>query len=465
MCQELTDYFRCPGEYVDLKLVDHLSEDVGYFCFGKDTVCYGRSAVGFRARDVKSKLYDVMDDVRHHGASVELPFDAAEIAQNLRYERYAHPSAGGVKKLLRSAIRNSYYFVRPLMPVKVRKHLQKAHLQGWQDIPFPKWPVDTTVDSLMQKLLAICIRSRGGESVPFIWFWPAGMNACAVMTHDVEQQGGVDFCSQLMDINESFGVFSAFQVVPEKRYPVPEAYLESIRSRGFEVNVHDLNHDGQLFSNYEEFKRRAAKINRYGKQWGALGFRAGVLYRNQEWFDQLDFEYDMSVPNVAHLDPQHGGCCTVMPHFIGKILELPVTAVQDYSLFNILNDYSLNIWERQLDIILRNHGLVNIVVHPDYLTGPREIEAYKGLLGLYARLRRDHNLWVPLPKDANAWWRQRSQMKLVKRDGSWRVEGAGSERAVVAFASLENDQLKYRFAGASGQAAPAISEYAPANAE
>ena len=47
------------------------------------------------------------------------------------------------------------------------------------------------------------------------------------------------------------------------------------------------------------------------------------MYRNQEWYDVFEFSYDMSVPNVAHLEPMRGGCCTVMPYFIGKIVELP----------------------------------------------------------------------------------------------------------------------------------------------
>jgi hypothetical protein len=41
----------------------------------------------------------------------------------------------------------------------------------------------------------------------------------------------------------------------------------------------------------------------------------------------------MSVPNVGHLEVQRGGC-TVMPYFIGRIVELPVTTSQDYSVFD-----------------------------------------------------------------------------------------------------------------------------------
>src|SRR5580700_9910875 len=100
-----------------------------------------------------------------------------------------------------------------------------------------------------------------------------------------------------------------------------------------------------------EFLRRAKHINLYGLKFGAEGFRSAVLYRNLDWYDALEFSYDMSVPNVAHLDPQQGGCCTVFPYFIGKVLELPVTATQDYSLFHILNDYSTSLWKRQISLI------------------------------------------------------------------------------------------------------------------
>jgi len=264
------------------------------------------------------------------------------------------------------------------------------------------------------------------------------------MTHDVEEAAGIDLCSKLMDMNESFGIPASFQIVPEKRYSVSQEFLENVRSRGFEVNVHDLDHDGRLYWDHEEFKRRAAKINRYGREYGAVGFRAGILYRNQEWFDSLEFEYEMSVPNVARLDPQRGGCCTVMPYFVGKILELPVTTTQDYSLFHVLNTYGLDLWERQIKLILEKHGLINIIVHPDYLTGPREREMYKDLLGLYTRLRREQNVWIPLPREANTWWRQRSQMRLVRKGGEWQIEGPNKERAVIAFASLENNSLTYR---------------------
>ena len=174
----------------------------------------------------------------------------------------------------------------------------------------------------------------------------------------------------------------------------------------------------------------------------AAALLSAVLYRNQEWYDLLEFEYDMSVPNVAHLDPQRGGCCTVMPYFVGKVLELPVTMTQDYSLFYILNDYSLRLWKQQIDLILQKHGLINMIVHPDYLDD-RSTKLYKELLSFLAELRRNQNVWVAFPGELNRWWRERSKMELVCQDGRWQVEGPGSERARVAFATLEDDRLTY----------------------
>jgi hypothetical protein len=440
--QVLIDYFRCPPGAVDFRLSGSLSKEAGYFRFGGETICYGRSSAGSRSPKPDAELHDVLGDVRAEGGAVCLPFDPTEVACNLRQERYMRP-ASGAKALVGKLVREIYYLFRPLLPVHLRKHLQKAYLKGGPEASFPHWPVDTTIESLMERLLLLAVEAKGGERVPFIWFWPRGMNACAVMTHDVETQLGVELSVRLMDMNDRFGVSSSFQVVPEQRYIVTEAYLESLRCRGFEVNIHDLNHDGHLFRERREFERRMAKINRYGKQFGAAGFRAAVLYRNQEWFDQLEFDYDMSVPNAAKFDPQRGGCCTLMPYFVGNVVELPVTLIQDYSLFHILNDYTTTIWEQQLRVIMERHGLANVIVHPDYITGPREEKVYNDLLAMLARLREEQNLWVALPREVSSWWRQRSQMTLVQEGGEWRIEGPGHERAQVAFASIEGGRLMY----------------------
>jgi hypothetical protein len=252
-----------------------------------------------------------------------------------------------------------------------------------------------------------------------------------------------------MDLADSFAIKSSFQIVPERRYPVTESFLEAIRDRGFEINIHDLNHDGLLFGDRERFLRRADRINHYTRQFGARGFRSAMLYRNTDWFDALDVSYDMSIPNVALMDPQPGGCCTVFPFFVNEILEIPVTATQDYTLFHILNDYSTRLWKEQIALIRKQNGLVSFIIHPDYIGDERAQSVYVDLLRCLTELRSQGETWIALPREVDTWWRLRSQMDLVNVAGSWQIRGEGSERATLAYAVLNNDALTYEIAGSA----------------
>jgi hypothetical protein len=165
------------------------------------------------------------------------------------------------------------------------------------------------------------------------------------------------------------------------------------------------------------------------------------LYRKQLWYDALKFSYDMSVPNVAHLDPQRGGCCTVMPYFLGDILELPVTTTQDYTLFNILNDYSIDLWKQQIELIMEKHGLMSFIVHPDYIMADRERSLYEALMSQLVQLREEKGIWITTPGEVNRWWRQRAEMRLVERGDGWEIEGEGKDRARIAYASEKEGRL------------------------
>lgn len=439
----LTQYFRCLNSFGDFTVEGELSKEPGFFRFGPDVVCYGRSSSQSLAPSPEQQLCDVSGTVVLGKEGVRVPFNPAEIIENLRTETYAARHVPSAKE--HGLLRGAYYSIRPFLPLSIRKHLQKIYFRNWEQRSFPKWPVDRTVDNLMQRLMILALKASGKNSIPFIWFWPDGANAGAVMTHDVEAEQGKQFCSKLMDLNESFGIPASFQIVPEDRYSVEPQFLAQIRNRGFEINIHDLNHDGRLFEEKSEFERRVKKINQYGADFGAVGFRSAVLYRNPQWFSSLRFEYDMSIPNVAHLDPQWGGCCTVMPYFIGGLLEIPVTTIQDHSLFNVLNDFTMRLWQEQAKIILEQNGLMNFLVHPDYILGERQQDSYKSLLDFLLKLRAERRVWVALPREVNTWWRQRDRMVLTAEGQGWRIQGEGSERARVAIASLEGDHLMYSF--------------------
>ena len=448
MNRTFLDYYRCPEEFGRCFLDGKPPQDLGYFQFGPEAICYGSVSKGTARRSADGQLHNALNDVVVERGELHLSFDSDEVVDNLRLERYCLGSRG--HSFLTGALASKlYYLARPLLGVSVRRHLQRLRLADWSSIRFPRWPVDRTVEQVHETMLRLSLQAHNGKRVPFIWFWPEGFPSCAVVTHDVETVKGRDYCPPLMDINESFAIKSSFQLIPEDRYALSPSFIESILSRGFEVNVHDLNHDGRLFATEANFFNRAGRINEYGRAFGAHGFRSGALYRNVAWYGALEFSYDMSVPNVAHLDPQRGGCCTVMPYFIGKILELPVTTTQDYSLFNILNQYSIDHWKRQVGQIMEKHGLATFIVHPDYIVEQRARDTYKSLLAFLAELRSEGRTWIALPREVNQWWRARNQMKLVRQGNNWVIEGPEKDRARIAYAVLEGDRLAYDLRPAS----------------
>jgi hypothetical protein len=426
----------------DFEVPGNLKNSKGFFRFGSDAICYG-AAIGEVRPDVKGKLFDVSGTVSCDGGKVSVPFDPREVIDDLRYERYFNT---GSRLLEKAGARNIYYRVRPLLPDSIRRYLQKVYLKEWGQLTFPEWPVDRTADIILERLLALALRTTGQSRIPFVWFWPEGHKACAIVTHDIETLAGRNFTPQLLDIDGAFGIRSSVQIVPEERYEVPAQFLDEIRERRCEINVHGLNHDGNLFQNRSIFLERAEKINRYAALFGAKGFRSPVMYRNPDWFRDLNFSYDMSFPNNARHEPQPGGCCTVLPYSLpGGMTELPLTTVQDYALFHLLNDYSTTLWKRQMQVILGGYGLMSFIVHPDYVLSGREQDIYKQLLGELEKSQSKHDVWIATAGEVDQWWRQRDRMTVVPSGHDWTIEGPGSERATIAYACLDGDKVVFEF--------------------
>ena len=446
--RRLIERYRLPECFVKYSHNQHPVQRQGFFTLGEGTVCFGSCSAHPLARSANNGVCNVLDRVRFHENILELPFDPDQLVDNLVLERY-RTNARDLSNQL--ALRSLYYAFRPLLPLTIRKQLQRFYLTGWEKIQFPHWPVDVTVERIQEKYLELLMKAQGLQTLPFIWFWPDAYDSCAIVTHDVETEKGRNFCSSLMDIDDSFSIKSAFQIVPEARYTVSPSFLSEIRSRGFEINVQDLNHDGCLLRDEKQFMQRIVAVNEYGRKFEAQGFRAAIMFRNQQWYHALDFGYDMSVPNTAHLEPQRGGCCTVFPYFIGRLLELPLTTTQDYTLFHLLNQYSLMLWKRQIALIRQKHGLIHILVHPDYIMEKREQGTYVQLLTYLDRLRRTERVWITTPGQLNRWWRQRSKLTLIHNGTQWRIAGDGCERARLAYARLEGDIISYEIASLKGQ--------------
>lgn len=439
MNRPLLDYYRIPVELLNgVTLAGDPANGTSEFS----------QSVGVAAGFPVSSPFDSPKYAHVDVSAIQLPFDFTDLVESLRLERYRVGKLKGLEGFASSEpVRKLYYLSRDFLPFWIRRQVQRIYFQGWQRLTFPFWPVDTTVDRLHRRILRLTMEVADIKKLPFIWFWPNAAPSCLIMTHDVETIAGRDFSPQLMDLDDSYGFKAAYQIVPEQRYEVSDEYVATIRARGCEFNIHDLNHDGRLYSERGEFARRAARINDYLRHYKSQGFRAGAMYRRQEWYDVFDFSYDMSVPNVAHLEPLRGGCCTVMPYFIGRILEIPLTTVEDYSLFHILKDYSIGLWKQQCALIRGRSGLMSFLAHPDYLIERRARKVYESLLDYLRAMITEEQIWSTLPADVDLWWRARSQMRLVRRGADWEIEGPERERARVAYAVIDGDQFFYECAG------------------
>jgi hypothetical protein len=438
------DHTKCPPAALERITCSKGSGAEGFFRLN-DLRLYGRTSGGSTSPGPEGNLPPIDSLISRTRGSVALPFDPTEIIDNLRRERYVGSAKAEISYIAdnKSISRRIYYALRPLFPVKVRRILQRIALQDWSKISFPAWPVDTTVDDFIARLWILLLEASGEEQIPFVWYWPKAYQSCAIMTHDVETGVGQEFCHTILKLEQEYGIRSSFELVPEVRYELSQAVVAAIRQAGSEICVHGLNHDGRLFSSEQLFRDRAKAINQYAKSWGATGFRSPVMYRNLDWYDAFDFSYDMSVPNVAHVDPQRGGCCTIFPFFVGNVVELPLTTTQDYPLYNILRSGPMTMWTKQLDSIVARHGLASFIIHPDYTMEPEKQELYRELLRMLTKYGKERDVWLALPGEVDTWWRERNGMTLVREQGTWAIQGKGSDRAAVAYAKLENGKLTY----------------------
>ena len=122
---------------------------------------------------------------------------------------------------------------------------------------------------------------------------------------------------------------------------------------------------------------------------------------------------------------------------------------QDYSLFHMLGDYSIDLWKTECDQILRRSGLISFIVHPDYVVEDRARRVYLNLLAYLSHLIAEQGLWTALPRDVDRWWRNRSQMELVRAGDRWHIEGPNNDRARIAYATLQGDRVIYSLDEAS----------------
>jgi peptidoglycan/xylan/chitin deacetylase (PgdA/CDA1 family) len=333
----------------------------------------------------------------------------------------------------RSPLMSAYYAVKPLMPRAVQLALRRAYARRQAQVEFPRWPIEPILVERHQAELRALIEASGGDAVPVIGFWPEGRRFASILTHDVESRAGVRNVWRVLEAERRHGFVSSWNFVAEW-YEIEPGLFDHIRAMGGEIGLHAIKHDCKLFSSRASFEADLPAIHRYLEEWEAVGFRSPATHRNADWMPELGCLYDSSFPDTDPFEPQAGGCCSIFPFMLDELVELPITLVQDHTLFEILRADSIDHWTAKADWIVENHGLVNLITHPDYLDTPRRLRMYEEFLE-YLAAQQDG--WHALPREVAEWWRTREGLRLAGD----RVEGPGSERATLAWARADGERV------------------------
>ncbi len=297
----------------------------------------------------------------------------------------------------------AYYFLKPLVPRQLQIYLRrKRAARIIASLQPGLWPIDLKAS-----------RKPSGWAG-----WPHQKRFALVLTHDVETGKGQHRCLSLMNLEKELGFRSSFNFVA-MGYPDRPYLREALDYNGFEVGIHGLRHRGSEYLSKRKFRKNAEIINSYLKAWKAVGFRAPCMYHNFDWFRSLQILYDASTFDTDPFEPQSDGVGTIFPFWIPAnstskgYVEMPYTLVQDFTLFVVLRERSIDIWKDKLDWIAENEGMALINTHPDYMCfdGQRPgIDEYP--VAYYYRLlqyiadRYRGKYWNATPTNVAQFWEQ-----------------------------------------------------------
>jgi hypothetical protein len=365
-----------------------------------------------------------------------LPLPRPSNEQNIEhylYERYASDAQSWKRK--------AYYLLKPWFPRPLQLTLRRKYVSVQARGGFPSWPIEPILVDVVQSYMKSILTASGREAVHRISPWPNEKRFAFAITHDVEWDAGLRHAHALAAIEKRYGLVSSWNIVPE-RYPIDWKIVDRLRAEGSEIGIHGLKHDGKLFQSRRIFEQRAMQINRYAKEWKAVGFRSPSTLRNVDWMSELEVEYDSSFPDTDPYEPQPGGCCSIWPFFIQHLVELPLTMPQDHTLFEILGMKDISLWKTKADWIERHGGLILINIHPDYMFSPERLSLYESFL---QHMTGKAAMWHALPMDIARWWRNRDSSRLSQEGGYYAVDGAAAMMSSILRTSASNETVTDQF--------------------
>ena len=291
-------------------------------------------------------------------------------------------------------LNRTYYYLKPFLPWRIRIGLRRLRARHNRMAYADVWPIDPNAGA-----------------IPPNWpGWPEGKRFALVLTHDVEGKKGLDRVEQVMNLESRHGFRSSFNFVPKDKHVVSDALRQTVDQAGFEVGVHGLEHDGKLYNSKREFTTKAARIREYLQKWGASGFRSPLMQHRLGWLHDLGIQYDASTFDTDCFEPQPDGAGTIFPFWVpgpsgSGYVELPYTLVQDFTLFVILRERTIDIWKQKLDWIAARGGMVLLNTHPDYMcfNGDQQqdefpVSYYEEFLS-FVQEKYEGQFWSALPRE------------------------------------------------------------------
>lgn len=330
-------------------------------------------------------------------------------------------------------VNQAYYFLKPVLPWRVRMALRRMRANYRRRAFADVWPID----------------EKAGTVPPNWPGWPEGKRFAFVLTHDVEGAKGMARAAQVARLESSFGLRSCFNFIPEEEYRLSDDLRQALDLLGCEVGVHGLEHDGKLYKSKAQFAAKAARIREYVRKWKAAGFRSPLMQHKLAWLHELGTEYDASTFDTDPFEPEPDGVGTIFPFWVpgpdGKgYVELPYTLVQDFNLFKILGEQTIDIWKQKLDWIAERGGMALINTHPDYMQFEgckRErdeypVAHYEEFLG-YVRDKYKESYWAATPREVARYYREAVPVSL---------RNTRKKICMLAYTAYEYDNRVRRYA-------------------
>lgn len=286
--------------------------------------------------------------------------------------------------------------------------------------------------------------------------WPEGKKFALVLTHDVESARGLNKCRDVMNIEKELGFRSSFNFVAGD-YDVPLELINEMKSEGFEVGIHGFHHNGNLYRSKKIFLEHAKQIKHFSATWDAVGFRTPSMYHNLDWFHELNLLYDASTFDTDPFEPQPDPAGTIFPFWVSGsnrqegYVELPYTLPQDFLLYVLMEEKSIDIWKRKLAWISETGGMALFISHPDYMHFGQDklnddefpADYYKEFLAHIKNEYKDQ-YWHVLPKEMARFW-------SIQYRYDNQMQSSQKHICMLAYSFYETDNRIMRYADALAQ--------------